>query len=99
MRAMLLAALGALLPTSVHGQEPPAAAADPTAAQKLAADKAAAASGTQNFGGIDFGVGLSMSYDLGNNDRVLDASIVDGIVRVDRTENIRARAVLELHKF
>ncbi|KQN07587.1 hypothetical protein [Sphingomonas sp. Leaf25] len=101
MRTYLLAALGALLPATAFCQETPAILAQPaaTADTKVAADKAAAGSGKQNFSGVDFGIGLSMSYDLGNNDRVLDASIVDGVVRVNRTENIRARVVLELHHF
>lgn len=101
MRSYLLAALGVLLPTTAFCQETPAVAAPLAAAAdtKLADEKAAAASGKQNFSGVDFGIGLSMSYDLGNNDRVLDAAIVDGVVRVNRTENIRARVVLELHHF
>ncbi len=101
MRSYLLAALGTLLPTTAYCQETPAVAAPPAAVAdtKAADDKAAAASGKQNFSGVDFGIGLSMSYDLGNNDRVLDAAIVDGVVRVNRTENIRARVVLELHHF
>lgn len=61
--------------------------------------KQLAASGRQNFGGIDFGIGVSMSYDLGNNDRVSDAVITNDVVRVTRTENIRARIVLESHYF
>lgn len=53
--------------------------------------------GKQTFGGINFGVGVAFSYDLGSNGRVSDASVVDGIVRVNRTENVRARFVLESH--
>jgi hypothetical protein len=53
--------------------------------------------GTQVFGGIEFGVGIAFSYDLGENRRVKEASVVDGIVRVDRTDDVRARLILESH--
>lgn len=51
----------------------------------------------QKFGGIEFGIGLAFSHDLGGNQRVRSADIVDGIVRVGRTDNVRARLVLESH--
>ena len=55
--------------------------------------------GRQKFGGIDFGIGVAFSYDLGNHQRVKEATIVDNIVRVTRTENVRARLILESHYF
>ncbi len=105
MRYHLLAALAASLPCAAHGQQAPAeetatvALAAKAAAAEAAVKKEEASSGKRNFGGIDFGVGVSMSYDLGHNDRVAGADIVDGLVRVSRTENIRARIVLESHAF
>ncbi|KQM43120.1 hypothetical protein ASE57_13580 [Sphingomonas sp. Leaf11] len=84
----------AVLPTAALAQEKTAAV---DTNQTNAKEKAA--SGRQNFGGLDFGIGVSMSYDLGNNDRVSDAVITNNIVRVTRTENIRARIVLESHYF
>lgn len=82
------------LPTTALAQEQAVAVDTPDA---TAQEKAA--SGRQNFGGLDFGIGVSMSYDLGNNDRVSDAVIANNVVRVTRTENIRARIVLESHYF
>ncbi|WP_230772659.1 hypothetical protein [Sphingomonas sp. Leaf4] len=67
----------------------------PTSQQGLAGNE----TGRQRFGGIDFGIGVAFSYDLGNNDRVKEAEIVNGIVRVTHTENIRARLILESHYF
>ncbi len=101
MRPYLFAALLTLLPTTAFAQDDGEAVTLAAAQQKAAAveAKTAAASGKQNFGGIDFGIGIAMSYDLGNNDRVRDATIVDGLVRVNRTENIRARLILESHFF
>jgi hypothetical protein len=55
--------------------------------------------GRQKFGGIDFGIGIAFSYDLGHHQRVKDAAIVDDLVRVTRTENVRARLILESHYF
>ncbi|MEH3041116.1 MAG: hypothetical protein PGN21_13720 [Sphingomonas paucimobilis] len=63
------------------------------------ADLAASETGRQKFGGIDFGIGVAFTYDLGNNERIREATIVDNIVRVTRTENVRARLILESHYF
>jgi len=52
-----------------------------------------------SFGGIDFGIGLSFSYDLGGERRVRDAEVVNGLVRVTRADNARARMILESHYF
>ncbi len=104
MRLLLLVALSALLPTAAYCQQadppPSKTAADRKLLDQQAIEaKEAATSGTQNFGGIDFGIGISMTYDLGKNERVRDATIVDGIVRVTHAENVRARVVLESHYF
>lgn len=57
------------------------------------------AAGTKTFAGLNFGVGLSLTHDLGDNDRVETASLVNGIVRVDDEENDVARIMLESHYF
>jgi hypothetical protein len=49
-----------------------------------------------NFG---FGIGLSYTFDTGNNDRVKSAEVVDGLVRVNDEENGIPRLVLEGHYF
>ncbi|WP_156362232.1 hypothetical protein [Sphingomonas sp. Leaf208] len=49
------------------------------------------------FGGIDFGIGISFTLDVGTSDRISDASLVNGIVRVNDEDNGRARIMLESH--
>ncbi len=51
------------------------------------------------FGGLSLGIGLSLTHDLGWNDRVSKASVVNGIVRVDEEKNDLARIMLEAHYF
>ena len=53
----------------------------------------------QRFGGIEFGIGMAFTSDLGDNARVREAQIVNGIVRVTRGDDIRARLILESHYF
>jgi len=53
----------------------------------------------QNLGGLGFGTGLSLTVDLGSEDRVSDAEVVAGIVRVKEVNNARARVMLESHYF
>ncbi|NWG92413.1 MAG: hypothetical protein HXY21_07875 [Parvularculaceae bacterium] len=55
--------------------------------------------GTQNFAGLNFGVGISSTFDLGRNDRVTEAEVVAGLVRVTDQDNVRARIMLESHYF
>jgi hypothetical protein len=54
---------------------------------------------TQKFGGVDFGVGVSFTLDVGETDRVSEAEVVNNIVRVKDQDNGRARIMLELHHF
>ena len=56
-------------------------------------------SGQESFAGLNFGVGLSLTHDLGDNDRVGGASVVNGIVRVNDENNHVARIMLESHYF
>ncbi|PTQ63627.1 hypothetical protein C8J45_105203 [Sphingomonas sp. PP-CE-3G-477] len=51
------------------------------------------------FAGLKFGVGISFTLDSGDNDRVTEASLVNGVVRVDDEDNGRARIMLESHYF
>jgi len=56
--------------------------------------------GGREFAGINFGVGVSLTVDTGNNDRVESASLDQaGIVRVSRDQNDIARIMLETHYF
>ncbi len=51
------------------------------------------------FSGLNFGVGLSLTHDIGTEDRVDSATVVNGIVRVDEEKNDIARLMLETHYF
>ncbi|WP_109356537.1 hypothetical protein [Sphingorhabdus sp. EL138] len=51
------------------------------------------------FGGIEFGAGIGFSYDLGSNDRVSEAELVNGVVRIKKSDNVQARLMLESHYF
>ena len=70
------------------------AAAKRGVAQQTAYDK-----GKSEFAGINFGVGISLTFDLGQHARVEAASIVDGIVRIDNEDDKLARVMLESHYF
>jgi hypothetical protein len=54
----------------------------------------------REFAGINFGVGISLTLDSGNNDRI-GSAIVDenGIVRISQEQNKVARIMLESHYF
>lgn len=51
----------------------------------------------RKFGGIEFGVGIAYTLDTGRYQRIREAELVNGIVRVNRSENSSARFVLESH--
>ena len=100
--------LGATGVAAQTAPQPPAAAAPapapapaPIDEKVLAKDIAAAAedNGRQKFGGLEFGVGISLTIDIGSNDRVSEAELVNGIVRVKDSDNSRARLMLESHYF
>lgn len=56
--------------------------------------------GKQKFGGIEFGIGVSFTTDLGSRDRIGEAMLdQNGIVRVKDENNGRARIMLESHYF
>lgn len=73
----------------------------PDKSDKPVADASAtAAAGRQPFGGLDFGIGVSYTGDVGNSDRI-GAAMLDsnGIVRVTDKNNVNARIMLESHYF
>jgi hypothetical protein len=55
---------------------------------------------SRNFAGLNFGVGISLTADLGSHNRI-DTAFVDenGIVRVSKDQNTVARIMLESHYF
>lgn len=54
----------------------------------------------REFGGINFGVGISLTSDIGNNSRITNASLdANGIVRVAHDNDSVARIMLETHYF
>ena len=53
----------------------------------------------REFAGLNFGVGISLTHDVGSNARVKSASVVNGIVRVNDENNDIARIMLESHYF
>ncbi len=54
----------------------------------------------RDFAGLNFGVGISLTHDIGNNDRVSTAFLDEnGIVRVSKNQNDIARVMLETHYF
>lgn len=84
-----LLALAGILLTAL-----PAAAQEKTA-EELAKDKDDRA----QFAGLDLGVGLSLTLDMGDRPRVEEAELVNGIVRVTDQNDTRARIMLESHYF
>ncbi|WP_339136085.1 MAG: hypothetical protein WGN25_19705 [Candidatus Electrothrix sp. GW3-4] len=54
---------------------------------------------TELLGGFKFGVALGLTMDLGDNNRVESADVVNGIVRVTKEENDVPRIMLETHYF
>jgi len=54
--------------------------------------------GFQEFAGINFGVGLALTFKHGEN-RVESASVQNGIVRVDKESNRTPKVMFETHYF
>jgi hypothetical protein len=82
--AVFLAILNLLIPSVVRGQDSPDNGGN---------------GGTRDFAGLRFGIGISLTVDLGQDDRVESASVVNGIVRVENENNAVARIMLESHYF
>ena len=81
------------------GAKPSVAAKTDGAEKKDDTEKKPSAGRTREFGGFSLGAGLSLTHDLGDNDRVQSATIVNGIVRVTAEQNDVARIMLESHYF
>jgi len=54
--------------------------------------------GKQNFAGINLGLGLALTFRHGE-DRIEDASVENGIVRVSKEKNVDTKIMLETHYF
>ena len=66
---------------------------------KTATPADAAAADTTTWGGLGWGIGVAADFDIGGK-RVVDAQLVNGIVRVsDTTSNVNLGFVLEAHYF
>lgn len=53
----------------------------------------------QEFGGLSWGAGVSVTFDLAGLERISDAEVVAGVVRVKDEDDVRARIMLESHYF
>lgn len=100
MRSLILVALflvGAVSePPSAHAQP----AADSTGGASPAGEPAMSTLGeTPTLSGIDFGVGISVRFPGGSNERIVEAELVNGIVRVTKEEDALARLMAETHYF
>lgn len=101
-----LAAVAAAQPTQAPQAEPPPAQAAGDKADKADAERDDGDKGDKNekdkqkFGGIEFGIGVSFTADLGSRDRIGEAMLdPNGIVRIKDENNGRARIMLESHYF
>ena len=52
-----------------------------------------------DFHGLSWGAGISVTFDLGGLERINDAEVVAGVVRVNDEDDVRARIMLESHYF
>lgn len=91
------AAMIAVAPVAASAQDDEAARAGTI--KQTAAEKERIEAGNRQFAGLDFGVGLSFSVDIGVRDRVVTATLVDNLVRIEDENNDRARVMLESHYF
>ncbi len=63
------------------------------------ADAAATEQQRREFAGLDLGVGISVTFDFGGIERISEAEVVGGVVRVKDEDDARARIMLESHYF
>jgi hypothetical protein len=54
---------------------------------------------TTDFAGLEFGAGISVTLDGGHDDRIRNAAVIGGVVRITERENAVARIMLESHYF
>ena len=62
-------------------------------------DTAARQQANRDFLGINFGIAFGMTTNLGSRDRVDEAEVTNGVVRVTKAANHRPRVLLETHYF
>jgi hypothetical protein len=60
---------------------------------------APASSGQPSLGGLNFGVGIALTGDVGDNEVVREAAVVNGIVRVTDEDDHQVRIMFETHYF
>ena len=84
------------MPQPVLGSDtdPEPAASEATKEQKAKEDQA-----LREFAGLRLGVGLSFTVNVTDQDRIGEADVVNGIVRVKSETNNVARIMLETHYF
>jgi hypothetical protein len=76
-----------------------AAAADSTDTGKKASTAAADAADSNWWGGLGLGIGISVSADVGRQSHIVDAAVVNGLVRIKDTQDVIVGFVLEAHYF
>ncbi len=91
------AAMIAAAPAAAWAQADESARADTI--KQTEDEKEKIEAGNRQFAGLDFGVGLSFSVDIGVRDRIVSATLVDNLVRIEDENNDRARVMLESHYF
>jgi hypothetical protein len=109
MNRLAMAACAMLVATcvapSAAAQQPAAANTDREIAspeevkKEQEAKKADSALADRDFAGFQLGVGLSLTLDSGERDRITDAQVINGIVRVTNQDNAVARMMFETHYF
>jgi len=67
--------------------------------EEVAATATTIAEGNKKFLGGNFGMGISLTHYRSGKDRINNASVVNGIVRVDDEQSDQARPTLEIHKY
>ena len=101
LKGVAAAIVIAVCPATSHAQDsaPPDTAAVADEATKFKIEQQAIEAGNKAFAGLELGVGLSFTIDRGERDRIGNAVLVNGLVRVDDQNNNRARVMLESHYF
>ncbi|MBW6528710.1 hypothetical protein KZ813_17855 [Sphingomonas sp. RHCKR7] len=82
-------------PTVAGGQEPEATPPPPSDQYADLTERQISA--TKKFADLNLDVGLSLTLDLGSRDRVVDAELINGIVRVKESRNSVPRVMLGAH--
>jgi hypothetical protein len=97
MRNLLVAA--AALAVVASGTTAEAQPVEPTESTEPEDNNKTEGENREDFKGLKFGTGISLTIDTGSHDRVNDAELVAGVVRVKDEDNAKARILLESHYF